>query len=102
RRHTRFSRDWSSDVCSSDLGRIGVWGEAKGTYKKNGRPALASSARLAMYSTDFLVSVGSTSAASNSGAVGPCRVLPGSRPCIIEIGRATCRERVESRVFGGT
>src|SRR5690606_40228145 len=24
RRHTRFSRDWSSDVCSSDLG-ISVW-----------------------------------------------------------------------------
>src|SRR5690606_40997773 len=23
RRHTRFSRDWSSDVCSSDLLRIG-------------------------------------------------------------------------------
>src|SRR5690606_39585715 len=22
RRHTRFSRDWSSDVCSSDLGRV--------------------------------------------------------------------------------
>src|SRR5690606_41396622 len=22
RRHTRFSRDWSSDVCSSDLGMI--------------------------------------------------------------------------------
>src|SRR5690606_40118279 len=22
RRHTRFSRDWSSDVCSSDLGEI--------------------------------------------------------------------------------
>src|SRR5690606_36286168 len=22
RRHTRFSRDWSSDVCSSDLGKI--------------------------------------------------------------------------------
>src|SRR5690606_40257161 len=22
-RHTRFSRDWSSDVCSSDLGEIG-------------------------------------------------------------------------------
>src|SRR5690606_41113795 len=28
RRHTRFSRDWSSDVCSSDLGhahRPGIW-----------------------------------------------------------------------------
>src|SRR5690606_39581711 len=23
RRHTRFSRDWSSDVCSSDLGGTG-------------------------------------------------------------------------------
>src|SRR5690606_2878373 len=23
RRHTRFSRDWSSDVCSSDLGNVG-------------------------------------------------------------------------------
>src|SRR5690606_39494130 len=23
RRHTRFSRDWSSDVCSSDLLRVG-------------------------------------------------------------------------------
>src|SRR5690606_13637358 len=25
RRHTRFSRDWSSDVCSSDLGALAVW-----------------------------------------------------------------------------
>src|SRR5436309_16077200 len=24
RRHTRFSRDWSSDVCSSDLGTLNV------------------------------------------------------------------------------
>src|SRR5207302_6730784 len=24
RRHTRFSRDWSSDVCSSDLPRAGA------------------------------------------------------------------------------
>src|SRR5690606_945285 len=25
RRHTRFSRDWSSDVCSSDLQRLERW-----------------------------------------------------------------------------
>src|SRR5690606_40559642 len=25
RRHTRFSRDWSSDVCSSDLAQL--WGQ---------------------------------------------------------------------------
>src|SRR5690606_29409379 len=24
RRHTRFSRDWSSDVCSSDLGQVAL------------------------------------------------------------------------------
>src|SRR5690606_40850283 len=28
RRHTRFSRDWSSDVCSSDLaGDVGIGGD---------------------------------------------------------------------------
>src|SRR5690606_1434902 len=33
RRHTRFSRDWSSDVCSSDL-RIALVGEEpKRTYR---------------------------------------------------------------------
>src|SRR5690606_40655552 len=25
RRHTRFSRDWSSDVCSSDLDRVDIF-----------------------------------------------------------------------------
>src|SRR2546429_1910156 len=25
RRHTRCSRDWSSDVCSSDLGALSTW-----------------------------------------------------------------------------
>src|SRR5690606_39471154 len=28
RRHTRFSRDWSSDVCSSDLSACGSTGPA--------------------------------------------------------------------------
>src|SRR5690606_39565989 len=32
RRHTSFSRDWSSDVCSSDLRRVG--GEAFATFLK--------------------------------------------------------------------
>src|SRR6266511_687065 len=33
RRHTRFSRVWSSDVCSSDLGELGgagAWQDADG------------------------------------------------------------------------
>src|SRR5690606_39538894 len=30
RRHTRFSRDWSSDVCSSDLDRLVLTNEPSG------------------------------------------------------------------------
>src|SRR6267143_6075123 len=26
RRHTRWNCDWSSDVCSSDLGGLAIWG----------------------------------------------------------------------------
>src|SRR5690606_40369495 len=34
RRHTRFSRDWSSDVCSSDLeGAMGKKGDCWDRYK---------------------------------------------------------------------
>src|SRR5690606_40209680 len=29
RRHTRFSRDWSSDVCSSDLGPWSIGAESQ-------------------------------------------------------------------------
>src|SRR5699024_11282462 len=30
RRHTRSKRDWSSDVCSSDLNRVNIWRLQKG------------------------------------------------------------------------
>src|SRR5215475_9104024 len=43
RRHTRFSRDWSSDVCSSDLGY----------FRKAIRLALARSANVAKVSVSF-------------------------------------------------
>src|SRR5690606_41098047 len=34
RRHTRFSRDWSSDVCSSDLYRPSAAMEAQGSLQR--------------------------------------------------------------------
>src|SRR5699024_5705518 len=34
RRHTRSKRDWSSDVCSSDLGSNGVFAKHKDKYYK--------------------------------------------------------------------
>src|SRR2546422_1940422 len=40
RRHTRCSRDWSSDVCSSDLGRVGR--AAHGHGARGGAPDRAS------------------------------------------------------------
>src|SRR5690606_40344194 len=33
RRHTRFSRDWSSDVCSSDLNAYGMASESTTTAR---------------------------------------------------------------------
>src|SRR5690606_40726315 len=33
RRHTRFSRDWSSDVCSSDLGERVLGSSAAADYR---------------------------------------------------------------------
>src|SRR5205085_5982173 len=80
RRHTRFDCDWSSDVCSSDLFRyssgfplvIPVWQCHPWVV---GRTGLQSS-----ISTDWIIQK-STPRQSTS-----------------EIGRASCRERVEVAV----
>src|SRR6266852_7591929 len=37
RRHTRCYRDWSSDVCSSDLLRCGSWCRTPGTGSRSAR-----------------------------------------------------------------
>src|SRR3954465_16090461 len=60
RRHTRLSCDWSSDVCSSDLGPLGCVEELGGAFQQG---------------------VGRQRARGD------------------EIGRASCRERVE--ISGG-
>src|SRR2546429_8317466 len=68
RRHTRCSRDWSSDVCSSDLG-----GRRESSRRSRGRgPG------------------GERKRGGGSGGLGG-RSLPEG----IEIGRASCRERGE-------
>src|SRR5690606_41082036 len=49
RRHTRFSRDWSSDVCSSDLGEL--WQDKLGLVftSEIGTPLDPSNVRRALY-----------------------------------------------------
>src|SRR5690606_40267760 len=91
RRHTRFSRDWSSDVCSSDLedallrGRIG---DVAVYYDRNGFEG--GSARLDIRRIPI----------RQHGCFHPKNVLlllededSGTRR-VVEIGRAACRETV--------
>src|SRR5690606_39693925 len=40
RRHTRFSRDWSSDVCSSDLDEVAVYDPNIGQFPPDGYKAI--------------------------------------------------------------
>src|SRR5690606_41122717 len=66
RRHTRFSRDWSSDVCSSDLAAITL---PRSLENSRPSPAVPNSSRC------------SRSNLTSGGG--------------IEIGRASCRESVD-------
>src|SRR5690606_40400135 len=43
RRHTRFSRDWSSDVCSSDLSYFECWCKERGHHPCPARPETVAS-----------------------------------------------------------
>src|SRR5438876_10478663 len=78
RRHTRWTGDWSSDVCSSDL-RV-AWWRARPPRYSPGRGAGRRARHHATLSADY-----------------------GATPALVaEIGRASCRERVEISVVGGS
>src|SRR5690606_39877106 len=94
RRHTRFSRDWSSDVCSSDLAS-GDTDVARIMARGGGASGRPAQAREGAFRSD-LVAI----------AVGVVRGLglaghPFDR-FERQIGRASCRERAWMRVVGGT
>src|SRR5437762_14090274 len=77
RRHTRYIGDWSSDVCSSDLIRIG--GQiTKSAYQYT----LQGTDTTELYQWAPKVEE-------------KLRSLPGLVDVTSEIGRASCRERVE-------
>src|SRR5690606_39405815 len=85
RRHTSFSRDWSSDVCSSDLAPCPA-GEAPGLAidGAKGLPAIEAFilARLFMFQQVYLHK-------ATRSAEWMIRTILG------QIGRASCRERAE-------
>src|SRR5437762_12577284 len=76
RRHTRYIGDWSSDVCSSDLGR---GGRAAGGVGDGHR----------------VVAGGRRRDGLRGGAGGPEIRRGAGRRQRDQIGRASCRERVE-------
>src|SRR5690606_40136525 len=87
RRHTRFSRDWSSDVCSSDLAvfsaKEGVEPQSETVWRQADKynvPRIAYVNKMDIIGADFL------------NAISTMRDRLGANA---EIGRASCRERVE-------
>src|SRR5207302_7507256 len=95
RRHTRFSRDWSSDVCSSDL----VLDTADGSFLSTGRRR-ALLADLPLVSVPVLWDGPGSTLAHLRALLGPSRYkTPHWKER--QIGRASCRERVEESVGGG-
>src|SRR5690606_40343500 len=100
RLHTRFSRDWSSDVCSSDLDLPGVpgdlpgaagaaWGDGEG---EPGRPQSEGTTDVVPGRLD-----GAGAPGQGHGAH-PAAPLPAA--VARQIGRASCRERVHILVVG--
>src|SRR5205085_4107518 len=86
RRHTRFDCDWSSDVCSSDLGQRSAGLLLVLAHRSSGKPIFIALRTISIVS------------AARSRALR----LPSRRTSqTIEIGRASCRERVEIPVGGG-
>src|SRR2546430_3857572 len=86
RRHTRFDCDWSSDVCSSDLG-IPL------THRR-----LASSFAVVTGHEDATRRAPHVDWSRLATAVDTLVILMGARSLPrIEIGRASCREECRSR-----
>src|SRR5690606_39528603 len=95
RRHTSFSRDWSSDVCSSDLSlsrnralRPTDWVDAR----------RAGSRWEHLFSRHSLPCVDHRGPVPQEGGLTSARSAAGTCATSAQIGRASCREREEIAV----
>src|SRR5207249_6710708 len=101
RRHTRSKRDWSSDVCSSDLdgsGDVYVEDTENQTIRK------VTPSGLVMTLAGLARSSGSadgTGSAARFYYPGGVAVDGSGNVYVAEIGRASCRGRVEGGGVGG-
>src|SRR5699024_11684072 len=100
RRHTRSKRDWSSDVCSSDLGEAPVESRDRERRRRaRGRGRIVT----AVADDPTLAEVG-----AESGVAIGVVTFPGSLDdrdaarAVRQIGRASCREWVWMSEGGGS
>src|SRR5699024_11561556 len=94
RRHTISKRDWSSDVCSSDLADLD---EYEATLRNRARNIGYWTAILGGAALLIITSIFAGQARDGDASLllhAPALILA----LILEIGRASCRERVEVRV----
>src|SRR2546429_4944336 len=82
RRHTRCSRDWSSDVCSSDLFQDAIRSE------KNDVSRIQADGGL------IVLGIGNKAERHALQGDGPHLTIADQQGIRSEIGRASCRERV--------
>src|SRR5206468_8873321 len=99
RRHTRSDRDWSSDVCSSDLLHatlyLAPWYRALGA-----RLGQFVELSTATSTTPDLLEIGDGGTVADEASLGAARV-EGGWMVLAQIGRASCRARVSGSVVGG-
>src|SRR5207253_4871577 len=99
RRHTRWPRDWSSEVCSSDL--------AAGPLS-DGRPAAAqppggaAGAGRQLAARPAPAALGYGEGRRHRPPAQPAAAALPPLPPLVQIGRAPCRERAQVCVGGGS
>src|SRR5205807_6686042 len=92
RRHTRLQGDWSSDVCSSDLGKQSEAGTARerADGKAQAPPKVREFRRSPRIADLFAISTYSAEFALRRE---PGFAFGHAFVAVLEIGRASCRER---------
>src|SRR5699024_11906185 len=102
RRHTSWPHDWSSDVCSSDLGLDhklpSKWHLNKGLSNRNGVKYLLGKKQSLINNVGFKDKIYNNKQFRDANHIRICILIL----LTIKIGRASCRERDEVTLPVGT